>query len=120
MEITDNLFAAYVEGNVTDDERLTVRNYLTEHPDELECVALMMDTDDDLKTEDFDSEDFDANTATIQHRGSFSDICYSAAAFVPDMAPLTNILDISETSFGEKNKTTFSQRLDSLLDDISK
>ena len=99
MEISDNLFAAYVEGNVTDDERQTVRRYLTEHPDELECVVLMMDTDDDL-----DTKDFDADGKTIQHNDSFSDICFSAAAFVPDMAPSTNFLDISETSFGEKSK----------------
>lgn len=110
MDISDNLLAAYVEGQITDAERNTVRRYLTEHPDELKCVALMMDTDDDL-----DTEEFDVDTAPLQHKASFSDICYSAAAFVPETLPFAK----KEGSPSKKVNTTFSQRLDSLLNDIS-
>ena len=110
MEISDNLLAAYVEGHVTDAERHTARCYLTEHPEELKCVTLMMDTDDDL-----DTEDFDADTATLQSKGSFSDICFSAAAFVPRSLSFAK----KEGSPSKKVNTTFSQRLDSLLNDIS-
>lgn len=115
MDISDNLLAAYVEGQITDAERNAVRRYLAEHPDELKCVALMMDTNDDL-----DTEEFDVDTAPLQHKASFSDICYSAAAFVPNIVPRTNVLGNHIKTFGSKSKTTFSQRLESLLDDISK
>lgn len=48
MEITDNLLAAYAEGNVSEEERMAVREYLAENPDQLETVLLMMDKDYDL------------------------------------------------------------------------
>ena len=35
MEITNELLAAYAEGNVTPEERKAVREYLTEHPSQL-------------------------------------------------------------------------------------
>ena len=51
MEITNELLAAYAEGNVTPEERKQVRAYLTEHPSQLESVMLMMDSDDDFGTD---------------------------------------------------------------------
>jgi anti-sigma factor RsiW len=45
MEITNELLAAYAEGNVTPEERKAVREYLTEHPSQLESVMMMMDED---------------------------------------------------------------------------
>lgn len=49
MEITNQLLAAYSEGNVTEAERSAVRQYLTEHPEELESVMIMMDRDYDIQ-----------------------------------------------------------------------
>ncbi len=55
MEITSELLAAYAEGNVSESERQAVRQYLIEHPDQLETVAIMMDEDFDIQLEDTDS-----------------------------------------------------------------
>ena len=52
MEITSELLAAYAEGNVSESERNAVRQYLTEHPDQLESVMIMMDEDFDIQLED--------------------------------------------------------------------
>lgn len=52
MEITSELLAAYAEGNVSESERHAVRQYLTENPDQLESVMIMMDEDFDIQLED--------------------------------------------------------------------
>ena len=52
MEITNELLAAYAEGNVSESERNAVRQYLTAHPDQLETVMIMMDEDFDIQLED--------------------------------------------------------------------
>ena len=46
--ITDELLAAYAEGNVNAEERLAVRKYLSQNPKELESVMMMMDKDYDI------------------------------------------------------------------------
>jgi len=56
MEITNELLAAYAEGNVSESERNAVRQYLTEHPEQLESVMIMMDEDFDIQIEDNDKE----------------------------------------------------------------
>ena len=54
MEITSELLAAYAEGNVSESERNAVRQYLADHPDQLESVAIMMDEDFDIQLEESD------------------------------------------------------------------
>jgi hypothetical protein len=54
MEITSELLAAYAEGNVSESERKAVRQYLTDHPDQLETLMIMMDKDFDIQLEDND------------------------------------------------------------------
>ncbi len=49
MGITNELLAAYAEGNVSESERNAVRQYLTDHPDRLETVMIMMDEDFDIQ-----------------------------------------------------------------------
>lgn len=49
MEITKELLAAYAEGNVSDLERESVRQYLIDNPDEMENVMIMMDDDYDIQ-----------------------------------------------------------------------
>lgn len=52
MEISNELLAAYAEGNVSESERDAVRQYLMENSDELESVLMMMDEDYDIQLED--------------------------------------------------------------------
>ena len=54
MDITNELLAAYAAGNVSDSERNAVRQYLADHPEELESVMIMMDEDFDIQLEDID------------------------------------------------------------------
>lgn len=51
MEITNELLAAYAEGNVSETERNAVRQYLTDNPNELETMLIMMDEDYELNTD---------------------------------------------------------------------
>lgn len=48
MEITNNLLAAYAQGNVSEEERLFVRHHLAEDVGDLLSVFDMMDEDKDL------------------------------------------------------------------------
>lgn len=111
MEITNELLAAYAEGNVSDSERNAVRQYLAENPDQLETVMIMMDEDYDLDLED---ETEVEDVASASDEGTFSDICYSAAAFAPRIVSMKNIIE----SPGDADIGSFSQRLDDLLDEI--
>lgn len=46
--ITNELLAAYAEGNVTSEEREAVRQYLVEHPEQMECLLYAIE--DDVET----------------------------------------------------------------------
>lgn len=111
MEITNELLAAYAEGNVSDSERNAVRQYLADHPDQLETVMMMMDEDYDIDLEDKTEVE---DVVSASDEGIFSDICYSAAAFAPRIVPMKNIIE----SPGHEDIGSFSQRLDDLLDEI--
>lgn len=65
MNITNELLAAYAEGNVSNEERLAVRQYLTENPQEWDSMLMMMDEDYDITLDD---EDFvSLNTAKLDN-----------------------------------------------------
>ena len=49
MEISKDQLAAYAKGNVSEQERNIVRQYLTENPEELESVMILMDDDYDIQ-----------------------------------------------------------------------
>ena len=107
MEITNELLAAYSEGKVSNEERDCVRHYLTENPEELESIMLMMDEDYDL---DLQEEIIDDSIAINDN--SFSDISYSSAAFSPQ---------ISNNHTKQSNyadRPSFEQRMDELLDEL--
>ena len=111
MKITDELLAAYAEGNVSEPERQAVRQYLTDNPSELETVRMMMDEDYDLNIND----EADIGDIRMEKCGNtFSDICYSAAAFVPPIKPLKKIFE----KHAPPDKKSFNQRLGDLLDEI--
>ena len=77
MEITNELLAAYAEGNVTPEERKAVREYLTENPSQLESVMIMMD------------EDFDVQLQNEESRGS-------AVSFNNELDALLDEIDSEE------------------------
>lgn len=51
MTITSELLAAYVEGNVSPEEREAVRQYLTENPDMMDSVLFAMEDDKESKAD---------------------------------------------------------------------
>ena len=106
MKISNELLAAYAEGKVTKEERNQVRQYLAENPQELESV-MMMDEDYELSVDDniccmgqsYVSKDpFQKSAAKIAKKPSFSDLCYSAAAFAPSMNPILSRTATVESS----------------------
>lgn len=54
MNITNELLAAYAEGNVSNEERVAVRQYLTENPGEWDSMLMMMDDNYDITLDDED------------------------------------------------------------------
>ena len=52
MIISNELLAAYMEDNVTEEERAAVRKYLSEHPEVMRDLTLMADTDSDITIDD--------------------------------------------------------------------
>jgi len=111
MEITNELLAAYAEGNVSPEERKQVRQYLTEHPSQLESVMLMMDSDNDLEAK--------PNRRDISFMGlrppKMRDVSFTSAAFVPSASH--NLHEMMD-SLEPMNSMTFDERLDDLLDEI--
>ena len=110
MDITNELLAAYAEGNVSESERNTVRQYLTDNPDELETLMIMMDEDYEIEIDDETNED----RVIPLNDDLFSDICYSSAAFAPRSAPATRHIE----SPGHADNKSFNQRIDDLLDEL--
>lgn len=109
MELNDEMLVRYVEGSLNIAEKNFVRKCLSEHPEKLESVMYMMDDfteccpDETRETE---------NTIPICE-SSFSDISYSAAAFVPQQK--------KKFSFSDKrpdNTKDFLGRLGNLCDEI--
>lgn len=114
MEISIELLAAFVEGRVSKEERLAVRQYLAENPEELESVMIMMDDDFDLT---LDSEE------EIEERGfpnivamadSISSLQYSSAAFAPKQEARPNLAQ----KVSGKGHAGFSKRLTQLMDEL--
>lgn len=110
MEINDEMIACYIEGSLNIDERNFVRKYLSENPERLEALLYIMDND----KEDYlgEIEEETDNIIPIKET-SFSDIAYSAAAFVPQQKK-------QFTSCNKKHDSTkdFLGRLGSLCDEI--
>ena len=111
MEITNELLAAYAEGNVTPEERKAVREYLTEHPSQLESVMIMMD-------EDFDME-VKPQKKGISFTGSrvprLRDLSIAGAALIPSYSQIS--FDKMAASMCA-DSASFDDRLGDLLDEI--
>ena len=122
MKISNELLAAYAEGNVSNVERKQVRQYLSENPAELESVMMMMDEDYELDpyADEDSSQEFNIGNMAHVDKDSFSDIALSAAAFAPACSMENNVMlkaSNIETP-GHADKSSFSSQLGSLLDEI--
>lgn len=111
MEITNELLAAYAEGNVSESERDAVRQYLVDNPDELETIMIMMDDDYEICLND----ETDEENVIPSNDDLFSDIGYSSAAF----APRKHQKRKNETSSSYKKRKNFNQLIDELLDELN-
>lgn len=78
MVITDELIAAYIDGNTTVEERRLVHRYLAIHPEEQDLVFALMD-----EVEECSVETEVSSVDSFQKEQSFNDIAYAAAAFAP-------------------------------------
>lgn len=110
MEINDEMIACYVEGSLNIKERNFVRKYLSENPEKMETLLYMMDNE----KEDYLGEIEGENDNVISiNETSFSDIAYSAAAFVPQQKK-------QFTSCNKRldNTEDFMRRLGNLCEEI--
>lgn len=80
MVITEEIIAAYIEGNVSVDERNEIRRYLAKHPEMQDLVFALMDE------EEMGVEDVVTKEAWSHSEQSLSNIAYSAAAFAPKLS----------------------------------
>ncbi len=109
MQINDEMMACYVEGKLNIEERNFVRKYLSKHPEKLETVMYMMD---DL-TECCSDETDETENIISMVESSFSDIAYSAAAFVPQQKKVFTF-DKKKVDIGDD----FLGRLETMCDEI--
>lgn len=114
MKVTNEILAAYAEGNVSAEEQEMVRQYLMQHTSELEKVIAIMDEDYEL--EPYDIVDYGASVES--NALPFSDIALSAAAF----APISKCCESSRLQIESKRssvrKDSFDKRMSDLLKDI--
>ncbi len=111
MNISNELLAAYAEGNVSNDERNAVRQYLAENPQELKSVMMMMDEDYDLELDENCGNGLYAGSQ--YNEDSFHDIALSAAAFAPQTSCVNHNIDSNTTK-----RSSFDEQLNELLDDV--
>lgn len=110
MEINDEMIACYVEGTLNMEERNFVRKFLSENPEKMETLLYMMDNE----KEDYLGEIEGENDNVISiNETSFSDIAYSAAAFVPQQKRIF----VSEKKKRDSTED-FLGRLGNLCDEI--
>lgn len=83
MEVTEELISAYIDGNVSEDERKQVREYLALHPVERDLTFSLMEGTNTLDecSQDAESEPMSA----VIHEQLFSETTYCAAAFAPEI-----------------------------------
>lgn len=111
MNISNELLAAYAEGNVSNDERNAVRQYLAENPQELESVMMMMDEDYDLELDNASRSDCYVGGGLGED--TFHDIALSSAAFAPQTSCISHNIDSNTTK-----RSSFDEQLNELLNDV--
>lgn len=111
MKISNELLAAYAEGNVSTEERNVVRQYLAEYPQELESVMMIMDEDYELEVGDI--EEYNDSSCKNNQQTSFHDIALSAAAFAP-----LNINSSFQKAAINTERGNFNQRMEALIEEL--
>lgn len=80
MVINEEIIAAYIEGNVTVEERKKVREFLAQNHIEQDLVFSLMEGTNAL---DEDCQEQKPKVISENQEHSFREIAYSAAAFAP-------------------------------------
>ena len=80
MVITEEIIAAYIEGEVSFDERKEIRRYLVEHPEMQDLVFALMDEDE------VNQDDAELKEICLHSGQSLANIAYSAAAFASNLS----------------------------------
>lgn len=116
-KITAQLLAAYAEGKVSKAERDAVRQYLAEHPEQMETVMLMMDQDSELGLVK-GGKNGDKTTLSDAFgslvKATSGGVMLNSAAFAPCILPKT----IKTSKSPKVVKSGFKHRLDDFLDEI--
>lgn len=81
MVITEEIIASYVEGKVSEEERIEVLRYLAVHPEMQDLVLALMD-----ESRDEETVLPIAKTTPLHAEQSYSDIAFATAAFAPRMS----------------------------------
>lgn len=82
MKVTEELISAYIDGNVSEEERRQVREYLAQHSVERDLAFSLIEGTNTL---DECSQEPDAGSMSVIHGRLFSEIACCAAAFVPEV-----------------------------------
>lgn len=102
----EELIAAYIEGNVSVEERKKVLLYLAGHPEMQDAVLALLD--EDVLSEDFNEEETEVEYTALQTELPLDDIAYAAAAFSPKVA-------IRSKKDGRNIETRMFQRRERML-----
>ena len=107
MNISNELLAAYAAGNVSDEERARVRQYLLEHPSELESVMIMMDEDYDLEPQSHIENENNGITIYLNHSKHSEHTSNSISRVASCDFP--NASQISKNSFDDNIESLLSE-----------
>lgn len=119
MKINDEMLACYVEGKVTKAERKFVRQHLTNHPEDLNHIMGLMNTEfaDSILPFDDDEEDeevdlFPDDVLFAKSSKALLDNALFSAAFAP---PTTKRVERHNRNFSSEDLLT---RMDAMLKEI--
>lgn len=112
MDITNELLAAYAEGNVTPEERKYIRQYLAEHPSQLESVMLMMDEEPEM----YEKQQKKDISFMGLRQPKVRETSFAGSAFVPQASD--SCFEMTD-SLNPIKFMGFNERLGKLLDDIT-
>lgn len=108
MNISNELLAAYAAGNVSDEERAQVRQYLLERPSELESVMMMMDEDYDIEPESHSDKESDGITIYLNHSKHSEHTSNS----------ISRVASCDFPNASQKSKNSFDDNIESLLSEV--
>lgn len=118
MKINEEMLACYVEGKVTKAERKFVRQHLTSHPEDLNHIIGLMNTEfvDSILPFDNDEDEevdlFPDDVLFAKSTKALLDNALFSAAFVP---PTTKRVERHNRNFSSEDLLT---RMDAMLKEI--